>query len=198
LHEVWADETHCGVCPGVRNRLRILAENESLLREGLDALPLVAPPFGALFHRVMPHLTRLAPFAVKALQVWERHKFVLQPCLRDLRAEHVLFEDGHVSAIIDYGATSIESPAADLARMLGDWSSANELLFGVGLSAYRAIRPHFDAPDDFVRLLSRTGIVCSVLGWIVRLAVRREGPVNSLAAVRLGELVSRIEQFTHF
>ena len=48
--------------------------------------------------------------------------------------------------------------------------------------------------DDFVELLSRSGAVCSVLGWLARLVVRRER-ISDAARIRarLGELIARIK-----
>jgi Ser/Thr protein kinase RdoA (MazF antagonist) len=199
LHEAWAGETQRGPCPGVRNRLRVLADNEPLLRAGPNSLLPVSPHLDPLLHRAVTVVARLAPFAIQALAPWEHHKFALQPCVRDLRGEHVLFEGDRVSGIIDFGAMATDHPAVDLARWLGDVANSDDALFEVGLSAYRTIRPAFDASDAFVRLLSRTGAVCSVLGWLVRLAVRRERPIDPLAvSARLDSLVSRVAQYSHF
>lgn len=196
LHEVWADsEPRRGPSPGVRNRLRVLRENEPLLRAGPNSLPAVSPLLDPLLRRATSVVAEAAPLAVAALRPWEGREFLLHPCVRDLRGDHVLFLAGSVSGIIDYGAAAVDHAAGDLARLLGDYAGAGEAVFDTGLGAYRATRPAFDAPDDFVRLLARSGDVCSVLGWLVRLAVRRD-PVADGAAVfaRLSQLVSRTER----
>ena len=199
LHGAWSDEAHRGPFPGVRNRLRALADNEPLLREGPDALPPVSPHLDPLLCRAVLVAARAAPLAVRALQPWEHRTFALQPCARDLRGEHVLFEDARVSGIIDYGATAVDHPAVDLARLLDDYAGEDDAHFGAGMNAYRAARGAFDAPDEFVRLLARTGAVCSVLGWLVRLATRRDRPADPLAAAaRLDSLVARVARIAHF
>ena len=45
----------------------------------------------------------------------------LQPALRDARPEHFLFEDDRLSGLVDFGAMGVESVAADLARLIGEW-----------------------------------------------------------------------------
>jgi homoserine kinase type II len=177
----------------VLNRLRILAENEPLLAAGSGSLPPVAPDLDPLLRRAARAVGRVAPALSSALQAWAETEFALQPCARDLRAEHVLFEGGRVTGVIDFGAAAVDSPAVDLARLLLDWG---DQFFGAALPAYRRVRPHFDAPDELVRLLAEGGAACSALGWLVRLAARRE-PVPDAAALaaRLARLVARVEHF---
>ncbi|MBN9122524.1 MAG: phosphotransferase [Planctomycetes bacterium] len=197
LHNAWAAlvPTQRGPCPGVQNRLRILVENESLIRAGPDSLPPVSAQLDPLLRRAVAAVVRAAPVAVGELRYWERHEFALRPCVRDLRGEHVLFSGHAVTGIIDFGAAGVDHPACDLARLLGDLSDADASLFAAGLSAYRALRPTFDAPDAFVRLLASTGAVCSVLGWLVRLVVRREPvPDTAATAARLSALVARVDR----
>lgn len=198
LHAVWAPATTRGECPCVRNRLRILAENEPLLRAGPSALPHISAQLDPLLRRAVTVAARAAPGAVEALREWEPRALALQPCVRDLRSAHVLFSARAVTGIIDFGAAVIDHPASDLARLLDDYTSTEEPGFTLGLGAYRAPRPAFDVPNDFVRLLAHTGRVCSVLGWLVRLVVRRE-PFADAGAIgsRLALLVARSEQFPH-
>lgn len=200
LHSAWAErEPRRGPCPGARNRIRVLSENEALLRAGPNALPKVNARLDPLLRDGASVVARVAPLALAALRSWEGREFALHPCARDLRGEHVLFSDGGVSGLIDYGAAGIDHAAGDLARLLGDYAESDAALFDVGLSAYRAARPALDAPDEFVRLLTDSGAVCSVLGWLVRLVVRREPIADAGAAfARLSQLLSRTERIAHF
>lgn len=196
LHGTWTSTTR-GPCPGVLNRLRILAENEPLLLAGPTALPPVSPQLDPLLRRAVTAAAQAAPHTVRSLRRWEHQVVALQPCVRDLRGEHVLFEGGRVSGIIDYGAMGVDHPAVDLARLLGDFAKGDDAMFTGGLTAYRRVRSEFAMPDEFVQLLSQSGAVCSVLGWLVRLVVRRE-PVLDVVPLcaRLAQLVARVELFT--
>lgn len=195
LHTAWAVEGEIGPCPGVWNRLRALAEYESVLALGPGALPPVSPLLDPLLRRAVVVTARFTPFVAEALGGWVHRTLTLHPCVRDLRGEHVLFENDRVSGIIDFGAMAVDHPAVDLARWLGD--VANETTFNTGLNAYRCVRV-LDAPDELVRLLARTGLVCSLLVWLVRLVVRRE-PFPDLPAVaqRLAVLITQCESLEH-
>ena len=134
---------------------------------------------------------------MEALRPWARYSFALQPCVRDLRGEHVLFEASQITGIIDFGALAVDHPAGDLARLLNDFSASDTTLFSAGLKSYRA-GGILAVPEEFVHLLTDSGTVCSVIGWLIRLTVRRD-PVSEIAktASRLEQLVACIEQFRH-
>jgi homoserine kinase type II len=191
LHLAWSAEASRGRCPGVRNRLRILAEAEPLLRAGPGALPAVTPELDPLLRRGLAAAARLAPDLALELRTWANREFTLHPCVRDLRGEHVLFEGGRVAGVVDYGAAAVDHPAVDLARLFVDYAPAENDLFSVGLAAYRRVRGSSEAPDDFVRLLVRSGVAGSVVGWLVRLVVRREAISDpSSTRARLARLVA--------
>jgi homoserine kinase type II len=189
LHGAWAGESHRGPAPGVRNRLAILRENADLLRAGPGALPPVSPLLDPLLRRAVEVVARAAPHAARALEVWADVPLALQPCVRDLRADHVLFDGGAVRGVIDFGAAAVDHPAVDLARLLGDYGAHID----AGLAEYRAARPGFETPNELVALLTHTGLLGSALGWVVRLAVRREraGSPDAVAA-RVESLLEKI------
>jgi homoserine kinase type II len=65
----------------------------------------------------------------------------LQPCLRDARPEHFLFQGNEVSGLVDFGAMGVETVAADLSRMTGEWFSDHQSLRNQAVAAYEHIRP---------------------------------------------------------
>jgi len=197
LHGAWAKEER-RPCRGVTARLAILSDFRPLLDRGEGALPAVNPELDPLLRRAVCVVARFADSAVAALRPWSSWPMIAQPCVRDLRGEHVLFEDGRVSGLIDYGAMAIDHPAVDLARLLTDYAGADDERFDSGLNAYRSAGGKLDTPDDFVHLLSRTGAICSLLGWVVRLVVRQEPVKQALpVVVRMLRLLAHVEAFTH-
>src|SRR5262249_49484120 len=140
LHDAWSGETQRGPCPGVQTRMRALVENEPLLRTGVEMFPPVSLTLDPLLRRAVAVAARVAPLALQALQPWKQRELTLQPCVRDLRGEHVLFDDGRVGGIIDFGAMAVDHPAVDLARFLGDVARSDDSLFAAGLNAYRKAR----------------------------------------------------------
>jgi len=65
----------------------------------------------------------------------------LQPCLRDARPEHFLFECERLSGLVDFGAMGIETVAADLARLIGEWLEGDRSARRDALAAYESVRP---------------------------------------------------------
>jgi hypothetical protein len=120
-----------------------------------------------------------------------------QPCLRDVWGAHVLFTGDAVTGVVDYGAVKPDHPAGDLARLLGDLVGDDPEPFAAGLAAYRAAGGELDVPDGFVRLLDRTGVVCGVINWLLRLGdPTYPCPDPARVAARLDRLTARVERFT--
>lgn len=197
LHRSWPAGPTPRPCRGIVARLEMLLTHRPLYARAGPHPPSTASDLGPLLHRAARAVARLAEPAVAALRSWAERPLGERPCVRDLRAEHVLFEGGAVTGIVDYGAMALDNPAVDLARFLGDCAAADPELFDVGVSAYRRAGGPLDSPDAFVALLARTGAVCSVLGWLVRAWVLRE-PVPPPAAARLAEQLARTESIRHF
>jgi homoserine kinase type II len=109
--------------PGLADRLdrldRGLAGEVDLLRRCdvpavWHALDSRRAKFLDLFPRVAVAI-RPAVVAAAAMPV------PMLPCIRDIRREHVLFTANVVSGWVDFGAMRDEAPAADVARVLGEF-----------------------------------------------------------------------------
>jgi homoserine kinase type II len=143
FHRRLARHSTEGTSPGIMARL---AEVEHLLGSGLEELR--SSLRGRSGDR-LSDLTRqwldLAPVAGRLVR--ERLgrfcdvRVSRQPCLRDARPEHFLFEGDRVSGLVDFGATGLEAVAADLARLGSEWLGGDVVLKGEALAAYHAIRP---------------------------------------------------------
>ncbi len=196
LHAVWSQLPQRSQCPGVMRRLEVLTQwisNPDLTIADLQ------PSLKGLISRAMAIVERVAPFVLQALRPWETVPILLHPCIRDLRGEHVLYVGEHVTGIVDFGAMDVDSPAIDLARLLGDLAGENEELIAAGLNKYRQFRSGFDVGDGFIRLLDRAGVLCSIIGWFARLSKKKQLqiPIENVKN-RLTFLVARAEQFKSF
>jgi homoserine kinase type II len=196
LHDVWSRrESQTGVCPAVQRRLNAWNEWKTLLDAGWR------PNFAA------NHLDPLASLANRAWDVLSAHisnlpdlleqfrdrRLRLHPCLCDIWHDHVLFEGNRVSGMIDFGSMRVDSPATDLARMLGSLAGDNEQLFGAGLEAYRSIRGDSTPDAEFIRVLDRTGTIIALTQWLRWLYhdFRRFDDQQAVER-RLGQLVNRL------
>jgi Ser/Thr protein kinase RdoA (MazF antagonist) len=95
-----------------------------------------------------------------------------QTVLRDVWAPHVLFATAasqRVVGIVDYHAVGVDTPATDLARLLGSWGV--EVGFGPQLDwtgpleAYREECPLPDAACQLVPFLAASGILFGLDNW---------------------------------
>lgn len=195
LHQCWKSESRRDVCPGVLSRLRLLDEFRVSFANGQTPLPPIHAVLDPLLKRAWEVASRVALADVLALRRWANTPVAVQPCVRDLRAEHVRFGGEDVTGIIDYGAMAFDSPAVDLARFLGEFAGDDDTAFTAGIAAYRSAGGTLDVPDEFVRLLDRTGVICSLIGWVRRFFVVHQTHEHPCAvASRLIQLLSRAEK----
>jgi Ser/Thr protein kinase RdoA (MazF antagonist) len=118
----------------------------------------------------------------------------LQPCIRDVWHDHVLFTGDRVTGLIDFGAMQIESIAADVARLLGSLARDDASLWRAGLAAYESIRPMHQAEKALVTAFDRSGILLGALNWVEWLyRERREFHAPDAVARRLDEVLTRLD-----
>ncbi len=105
---------------------------------------------------------RHSPEVLATVESVRRLSLPLQPCIRDARPEHFLFDLDAVSGLIDFGAMDVETVAGDLARLMGEWLPIPECgsLRAAGLAAYQRLRPL--NPDE-VSLMSAFEAVADIL-----------------------------------
>jgi hypothetical protein len=140
-------------------------------------------------------VNRTAPFALRRLIPWQNASLPLQPCLRDLRGEHVLFRDGCVTGIVDYGAMDVDTPALDVARLLGDLVRENNDLLSLGVKKYYDFRAGEQVGNELVAVLDQAGITCSIIGWLSRISNEQVQTSKKKLEARLLHLLSRAEKF---
>ena len=90
----------------------------------------------------------------------------LQPVIRYVWHDHVLFDGDRVSAIIDFGAMSIDAVAVDVARLLGSLADGDAVAWRQGIDAYEEIRPLVAGQPELLTTLDRSGNVAGGLIWL--------------------------------
>lgn len=129
---------------------------------------------------------------VARLRVAAQSEVSLQPAIRDLWRDHVLFTGTGVSGFLDFGAMRIDTPLTDLARLSGSLAGDDLESRQAALRAYSEVRPLSSREIELVDLLDHSGTFIAGWNWLDWLYVeQREFP--SLAAVRerLSELLGR-------
>jgi homoserine kinase type II len=142
LHGRLARHATEGTSPGMA---AAVLEIEALRKSGFDRIE--AALGCSLADEIQPQARKwlslartLAPRLLPGLLDAARLRVPLQPCLRDARPEHFLFEGDRLTGLVDYGAIGIESVAADLARLIGEWLGGNGPLRARAMSSYESVR----------------------------------------------------------
>jgi Ser/Thr protein kinase RdoA (MazF antagonist) len=128
------------------------------------------------------------------LERWQSRPLPIQPCLRDVWREHVLFVQDRVTGLIDPQAARCDSPAVDLARLLGSLCGSDPEAWHQGLNAYSAIRPLSLIESSLIPVLDQSGCLLAGLHWIGRLLRSAEIEADGLTAAkdRLWHFASRL------
>lgn len=90
----------------------------------------------------------------------------LQPCIRDIWHDHVLFEGQRVSGLVDFGAMRADSVAGDVARLLGSFAADDPQAWNFGLAAYAALRPLSAHETALVAAFDRANTLLAGLSWL--------------------------------
>ncbi|HEX5105379.1 MAG TPA: phosphotransferase [Pirellulaceae bacterium] len=118
----------------------------------------------------------------------------LQPSIRDIWHDHVLFSGDEVTGIVDFGAMNVDTPLTDIARLVGSLVADDAAARNFALDAYSEIRPLTDDDRQLIDLLDHSGTVLAGLNWLTWLyAERRDmGPIEPIIR-RLHEILARLE-----
>jgi Ser/Thr protein kinase RdoA (MazF antagonist) len=119
----------------------------------------------------------------------------LQPAIRDIHHDHVLFTGDEVTGIIDFGAMRMDTPLTDVARLIGCLVGDDREAREFAVSAYSELRPLSTVDRWLVELLDESGLVLGALNWLTWLYVERRdmGPMEPIVR-RLDQILERLER----
>jgi len=119
-----------------------------------------------------------AAAALAAAAAFPAVRLPVQPVLRDVWSDHVLFDaTGRVAGIVDLHAAGVDTPATDLARLLGSWWTSGTLdappaaaadgvtPVSAAIDAYERVRPLDPAERWLIGWLDAAGVVCGLDNW---------------------------------
>jgi Ser/Thr protein kinase RdoA (MazF antagonist) len=157
-----------GPSPAIVGRLTRLRELQS---GGIDALSDsitdgVWPDLAPLARQFLAALPKAVPRAIVQLAPLAEIALPLQPSIRDIWSDHVLFDGDTVSGLIDFGAMAVETPAGDVARLLGSLVGDDKVGWREGLAAYSAIRPLSEHELSAVPAFDTSGTLLAGCNWI--------------------------------
>jgi Ser/Thr protein kinase RdoA (MazF antagonist) len=127
---------------------------------------------------------------------WRDEPLPLQWVIRDVWHDHVLFTADKVTGVIDFAAAAVDSPAGDVARLLGSLVGDDEEGWRLGIEAYQRQRPLSPVELEAARYFDASGTLLSAFNWVHWLFrdPTALGPNVDRAAAhrRLERLVSRL------
>jgi homoserine kinase type II len=182
--------------PAVSRRLSRLRE---LADRGTDELRSPAiladwPELAPFARRFFSTLPRLLPLAIGQLEPLAGVLLPVLPSIRDIWHDHVLFTGDEVSGIIDFGAVDIDTPAADVARLLGSLVGDDAAGWQAGLNAYSTYRPLTADEQQTVRALDISSTVLAGYNWLKWIGVdRRQFEDRGQIVARFEKIVARAE-----
>ncbi len=177
-----------GETPAITRRLTRLHE---LAHGGIHDLsqavtPATWPDLAPLARQFLAALPRALPQAIAQLEPLAAARLPIQVCLRDIWHDHVLFTGSEVTGLIDFGAVAIDTPATDIARLLGSLAdtplptregpgegSQNRDAWQIGLAAYTATRPLSPQESLAARALNAAAPILAGCNWLRWIYVER-------------------------
>ncbi len=119
-----------------------------------------------LHQTALSAIERLAPQLIAAANRYANCQFRLQPVLRDLWHDHVLFVDDIVSGIIDFGALQMDVRECDWARLIGSLRWNGQMCWVQSRDEIERQFPACDLDWDLIKWLHQTGTVFAWFNWL--------------------------------
>ncbi|MCA9071349.1 MAG: phosphotransferase, partial [Planctomycetaceae bacterium] len=172
----WFNCHQQAVSPAIVERLGYLRDWQSEKLQHLDCrLPLVEySELRELGSELAFLFRRIADLVGKQLELLSRLRFPLQPCLRDVWHDHLLFTGDQVTGLIDASACRYENIATDLSRLLGSLIADDRNAWELALREYETYRRLTDNERSLVQALDQSGVLLSGMAWLDRLILKNE------------------------
>lgn len=154
--------------PAITARLTRLQELQS---GDIDAISrsitaTIWPDLAPLARQIVAELPRVVSIAVARLAPLANTPLPLQVCIRDVWHDHILFTNDTVTGLIDFGGLDVDTPATDIARLLGSLVGDDATGWKMGLATYRAVRPLSEVESQAVPALDTAGTILAACNWI--------------------------------
>ena len=163
-----------GPSANVKSRVEQLADSEALLSSlkttaGSHANPAIV----RLFHE-LNQCRRWLDWSRQQLSKALNQPLVLQPVIRDIWHDHILFTGNEVSGIVDFGAMQLDHVSLDLARLLGSLiGDPDEPDWLIAVEHYCSFRPLQSHEISLIRWLDQSAVLLSSLNWLRWIAIEK-------------------------
>lgn len=192
----WFFSNPAGRSPGLAERARKIARRNGpecdALRHKLASC--AWKEFAEMGRSILDHFVRLAPRVESQLKFGLEAVVPLQPCLRDIWHDHVLFTGNEVTGLIDAHASRSDCVATDLARLLGSLVRDDRARWDAGLAAYQTVRPLALSELALVALFDQSAVLLGGMTWLDWVCLEgRTFDDREKVLERLRKIVARLE-----
>ena len=139
---------------------------------------------------------RIAPRLVAPLRLAAVRSLTLQPCIRDVRPDHFLFEGDILTGLVDFGAMGIDTVATDLARLLGETVGRSRGSRRIAFEAYEAVRPITEGDRAILDHFEAANALLGGARWVRGHFIdHRRFPDSDAVAQGLNRALARLEDY---
>ena len=119
--------------------------------------------------------------------------FPVQPVIRDIWHDHILFTGNEVTGIVDFGAMQMDNVALDLARVLGSIVGDQSHRWSTALDVYSQTRPLQQREIEFAFALDQSASFLGSLNWLKWILIQqRSFEVTADVEKRVSHLIDRL------
>lgn len=188
--------TSTAIAPGISSRLKQSQTlddrklNEMSQAVAVSSWPQFKQQAVSILHLFGEHKSRLEQLLLAASQL----QVTVQPCIRDIWHDHVLFDGNEVSGFVDFGAMRLDHLGCDISRLLGSLVQDEQEGWQLGLEAYQSVQPLSSEDLQLITAFDRSNVLLSGMNWVQWVAVERrqfEHPARIVG--RLAGIVERLQ-----
>ena len=196
-HRRWFARYAAAASPGIAERLQLILDwNAPRIDKTTESVRRVPwPEFREAALPLLAAFQKCAPAIADELRLASGIRYQLQPCLRDVWHDHLLFVGDEVTGIIDPSACSSETVATDIARLVGSLVGDDRGGWEIAVVAYQTIRPLTVDELAAIELFDRSGVLLSGMTWVRRIG--RDGAIVAepeRVIERMREILQRLQK----
>lgn len=188
-----------GPSPAVCERLKLLKSflegKAAFIRQRLQSSTSqnLDPDFRKAAIDILSRFQVLGAIVADKLRQARQWQVPLQPCLRDIWHDHVLFTGEEVTGLIDPTACRTESVASDLSRLLGSMVGNDQQAWALAITVYDQHRRLSEVEQRLIPILDHSGVLLSGMRWLEKLALEESISISPAVVKRVEQIAERLK-----
>jgi Ser/Thr protein kinase RdoA (MazF antagonist) len=192
----WFQRSASEASPAVSERIGIIHQiQEPVLQRMATAITTAkATAIADLSHRILKLIQQGLTQVYREMLAMRDVKVRLQPCLRDVWHDHLLFSGDAVTGLIDPSACRRENVACDLSRLIGSLVGDDRSRWSLALTEYLRYRDLSVSELKLIEVLDHSGVLLSGWTWLQWIHVEQRSFSDPVAVEqRLSVILRRLE-----